>query len=1115
MNEPKTPNLGLNKIDRSSPSTTYFDLDKYLDQNWEKVDGFAEQVREKAEETAAQVSNIQERLDTEKRRSVTLEPGLQVINAERTSAFKLEGLKGRTLVNLLGRAGGMESLTGIASSRVTTLLDTANKTSGSSGLKVTNGSSASSESAGIAYVPKLDLKAGSYYVLIAEAKNGNAVEGLQIGFGGEFAGPYSPAVKASDKFTTLWTKKQLSSVTSGNMDMAVVGPESQYGYFDDLRLYEISATEYAALDNLTPEQVSAKYPYVDSDQPVRNPYAIRYGENLLPPVYEWADQTGSAAYSTINGPYDVTIISPDPVARFYSYVLNVIPGKTYSLNAETDANKIQWDYYKTWDSATSTGEMIGSRDKFTGSETTFVVPSGVTIIRIYLFNDSVAGTFNIKNWMLTLGTTAKTFKPREDAMLALQTDLYADPLTGANADEVFKKDGQYFKLAKWKKVVLDGGINWSYSASSSSAGYKGIACLNLTTNFVARSAIITKYNGSLTLTKQDGQIDGADQNNGIGGGNLYLSVPNADSGWGDAYTPTADEIKAYFMGWKMYASDRSTTYDGTGTKYWYPISRLLDTFDAAYRVTATVPTTTANKDTYTPYQLIYQLATPTVEPITSEGQLTLIEGNNQVEVGTGIVLREKVNPYANSGIDQAGINAPSSPNYPGTGLKAKVRKLRTIYKNGIEDNNWAIKPSAGINGGGEEYADIKLSQYDRSATYTVTYFMLDTSPIASFIGTIDETEKALLDSLIKDLKDVNTAVPSVIGKANVLVAQGLNDAKNYADSNFRKPSEIVNANLVKNSTGQMGLTYWTNHGDVPFLSYEGNPTVGSFFGVVNAISAQQYAVLDSENIGVTPGGTYLLQGMFHTAGSNSNASVRIEVKDGNPAVDVNIAYLSADPAKWWHRKSMFIAIPAGVTSVKLRLVLSNVNYATKGFSRISLTETIQDVPYSMDRDIRALYEQNELVKQSGVDAKNRIVGAINAKGGSASANDTWPTLETKVRGIETGPKYATGLVTTGAGVFTINAYDGQTYSTAIVIVTGLGFKPNRIVIESVANQSYGFVTTFPSSSGLSPDGKQTYFIGGLNYANSKVDGVNSYVVDGGFRLGVYGTNREFRWHAYG
>ena len=34
---------------------------------------------------------------------------------------------------------------------------------------------------------------------------------------------------------------------------------------------------------MTPEQVAAKYPYVDSVQPARNPYAIRYGENLLPP----------------------------------------------------------------------------------------------------------------------------------------------------------------------------------------------------------------------------------------------------------------------------------------------------------------------------------------------------------------------------------------------------------------------------------------------------------------------------------------------------------------------------------------------------------------------------------------------------------------------------------------------------------------------------------------------------------------------------------------------------------------------------------------------------------------------------------------------------------------
>ncbi|SEM85689.1 pyocin knob domain-containing protein [Paenibacillus sp. OK076] len=42
------------------------------------------------------------------------------------------------------------------------------------------------------------------------------------------------------------------------------------------------------------------------------------------------------------------------------------------------------------------------------------------------------------------------------------------------------------------------------------------------------------------------------------------------------------------------------------------------------------------------------------------------------------------------------------------------------------------------------------------------------------------------------------------------------------------------------------------------------------------------------------------------------------------------------------------------------------------------------------------------VFQSGVDAKNGIVGAINAKGGSASTNDTWAQLSAKVQAIQTG-----------------------------------------------------------------------------------------------------------------
>lgn len=52
--------------------------------------------------------------------------------------------------------------------------------------------------------------------------------------------------------------------------------------------------------------------------------------------------------------------------------------------------------------------------------------------------------------------------------------------------------------------------------------------------------------------------------------------------------------------------------------------------------------------------------------------------------------------------------------------------------------------------------------------------------------------------------------------------------------------------------------------------------------------------------------------------------------------------------------------------------------------------------------VKKAYDEALAAKQSGVDAKNRIVGAISAKGVPASANDTWPTLETKIRQINTG-----------------------------------------------------------------------------------------------------------------
>lgn len=221
-------------------------------------------------------------------------------------------------------------------------------------------------------------------------------------------------------------------------------------------------------------------------------------------------------------------------------------------------------------------------------------------------------------------------------------------------------------------------------------------------------------------------------------------------------------------------------------------------------------------------------------------------------------------------------------------------------------------------------------------------------------------------------------------------------AKTYSETNFRKPAQINRANLVKNGSALMAFDYW-----VPIAgnwAVYSNPTVGYFWSQDGAISEGQYAVLDSNTIAVYPG-THFLQAMFHTVASGANSLVLIEIK--NASTDVTINSLSADRNTWWHRKGMSFNVPEGVSAIKLRLVVSNYpGGSNMGFSRIVLNEGNSELPYSQEGDIRALYEQNQVVKQAGVDAKKGIVDAINAMGSTASIDDNWNSLKEKIKTIK-------------------------------------------------------------------------------------------------------------------
>ncbi|MFF3922659.1 hypothetical protein [Paenibacillus lactis] len=741
MTNPVTPNIGLNKIDRTSPATTYFDLEKYIDQNADKVDRFAG-------EASQAIQALQQRLDTEARREVVLQPGLQIVKAERSAPFSLSGIKGRTLVNLAGRMSNRS-----VNDPAVTTLSVGNGTTGRN-TETINVSVKNTNEGYIVYRQidgkEFTLIPDKYYLISMDVKV-NSISGPgQLKAGATWYG----AVDVDNTKTGVWQRVYHSFKATAEraflnpiVGTCYAGDVFATANFDvrNVSLYEISKADNMELPLLSPEQRDIKYPYVDSVQPVRNPYVVRYGENLTPPFYEWQQ----AQRLTLTAPYkaSITSMSENIIGQVWSGVEQAcFPETTYSYSVKHNG-VIQLAFYDS-NMQKLSGEYVESEN------VTAKAPADAAFVGIYVANKAGAGTFSFENPTLSLGPTPKPFNPREESMLAMQTDLFANPLTGTNADEVFEKDGQYFKLAKWKSAVLGRDLT-ILSAGNIAPGFKQVSFS--ISNDVIDSAIAVKYDGKVIRFKYP--VDGPDQLNNSNG-HLRITVANADSGWGDNYEPAVDEIKAYFMGWKMYpygdAAGAIAVYNGTGTKGWcFRVDGKPNNTNSDYTGGVSVlPTTQAPN--WMPYQLVYQLVSPTVEPIVSEGVLTFNEGDNQIEVGTGIVLREsaKLNYYLANGnyyINNTGVS--------GSLLKEKVSFILRVYRNGQVDNPAKIEND--VNAYGKQHVRFLPSDFDPSATYSVTYLMLGTFPTMPFTGSYPANEKTLLEKLT-DVVQQNTSAVSVL-----------------------------------------------------------------------------------------------------------------------------------------------------------------------------------------------------------------------------------------------------------------------------------------------------------------------------------------------------------------
>ncbi|NQX60446.1 hypothetical protein [Paenibacillus qinlingensis] len=838
-----TTNIGLYKKNPSTDGNDTFDINTMLNDNWDRIDAqLGSQVGVSPPPTAVNLVN-----------------GMQVVNVPQSSPLNNLSIKGRTLVNLLGRDGNCEGASKFIASQVTIALDSSNKQYGNNAIKSTI---SATFVAGVAQTTtQITFQAGKYYIVLGEVKNGNAtstsIRLSDISVSGN-------SVTDTTKFNLSYFKTTKGSDTTLSIQHLVGGVAGQYAFVDGIRVYELSGlSEYNAIDSMTAAQIAAKYPYVDDVKHVNAPYVIKYGENLHPTSNEWTQNVTANGSWVINSPYITTLITlsgalasgeqmyltvPVLPNQDYTFSATLSPGAGYAVIASSGT-------LLTWGSANRTFNSGNN-----------------TQISVYVGNLSAgAGTFTFTNPMLNLGTTAKPFKPRNDDMLAFPNVQLASSVDGTVYDTLFKRDGKYCVEKRFKDVLLDGSLPWIFSVEAS--GYKLVALAGLPL-WSNNTSVTTKYDGKILRNLLG--LNAAEQATNSADNYFYVSIADTDSGWGETYTPTAQEIQAYFYGWVM--SDVTGALYTSGTKYWTEVwcgaSGGNTTFPTGKKVaptgpTTTLPTTSNRQGGWTPYKLTYQLATPVFEEIQVDAGMSLHEGLNQIEVGQGVVIREKANPAFNTPDSYYYVN-DSALLVSGvlvTLFKNRADRILVIYKNGKLDNKWNIYTGSS-NVYGKTKALIHSSNYDLTATYEVSYIALDqyllSTPVQAVAGEVASNLKTVVDTLATNSADQDARisaaeilarqiynVPQKTSAAMTLYVDGTNGSDNN-DGSAGRPFKTIQRAIdsipqIVNHLVTINVASATYAEDIRINGFSGKSTVNLYGDTVVSTNVTLSSILVSTN----------------------------------------------------------------------------------------------------------------------------------------------------------------------------------------------------------------------------------------------------------------------------
>lgn len=690
-------------------------------------------------------------------RGATFKHGNNILNVEKNTGLNEFKIKGRTLVNLLGRAGNLETLNSVQASSANKALDNTFSTSGSFGQLVTSTSTS-------AFGLHLDINIdpNKYYILLTDYMLGTATE-----FDLKISNLDWSTLKTSGQLTGKGKQTAFLNISPTDLvgktsvkiySRFIGGAVGRTGYVDSLRLYEITAEESLAINKMNTRQISERYPYVDDMKNVKNPYLVNTAKNLIPPFTQWV-----SGGNDNNSPYRYTITSE---IAFDNHVdVPVVAGKTYTYSAEHNGAIA----VNAWDAGDNllTGESIVGYTL--DQQATFTTPEDTVRLTVYFSNireitdgsyDVITTTVTIANPTLVEGSLVRPFEPQVINHLMLEAELASDQY-GNNGDELYIENGEYYKKKNWMHMVLDGSLSWANSGNTYT-GRKRVQIDGVPASKTSSSGLGVKYDGSpLQAFNILGWGNAGDQwgvDSSIG--RLLITIDSKNSGWGDSYTPTENEIKAYFNGWKMTVSGDATgvtAYNGTGTKVWINI----DSWDGSkyYMAGATsVLPTGVSHASYKPYRLQYQLKTPVIEPVAHEGDILLHEGLNNIEVSEGVVVRERVYPKQAGNIVVFNYKFGDISNW----LSSKLDKLVHVYRNGTIDSGWRISADGATNGGVLPF--IEANKFDPTADHVVTYIAQKADFTTSSMGVDVEynvSYKSVVDHLGTGINEL-TAKQSVM-----------------------------------------------------------------------------------------------------------------------------------------------------------------------------------------------------------------------------------------------------------------------------------------------------------------------------------------------------------------